>query len=199
MNFKSFATPISLLLVVTLFFAACTKEGPVGPAGPAGATGAAGPAGPAGAQGPKGDTGTANVIYSNWLDVAYTADTVHNGNVIDTIGYSAAITAARLTSTILSNGDVKVYLNAGTAASPLVIPLPVYEPFLVGIIINPYFQVGKINLIASDDAGTFTNTNGQKAWQYRYILIPGGTPSGRMAKINWNDYNAVKAYLGLKD
>ena len=32
----------------------------------------------------------------------------------------------------------------------------------------------------------------------RYILIPGGTHA-RMAKIDWNNYNEVKAYLGLKD
>ncbi len=39
----------------------------------------------------------------------------------------------------------------------------------------------------------------QSDYQYRYILIPGGT-SARMAKsINWNDYKAVQAYLGLKD
>ncbi|HET7896127.1 MAG TPA: hypothetical protein VFL47_00610, partial [Flavisolibacter sp.] len=95
-------------------------------------------------------------------------------------------------------GEVRVYLNAGTAASPAVVPLPL-DYFLFGLVLSPYYQVGKINLIASDDAGTFTNTAGQKAWQYRYILIPGGTPSGRVASINWNNYNEVKAYLGLKD
>ena len=55
-----------------LFFTACSKTGPTGPAGPAGQDGAAGAAGPAG---PKGDTGTANVIYSPWLDVTYKPDT----------------------------------------------------------------------------------------------------------------------------
>ena len=130
-------------------------------------------------------------------------DTVRNSSGaivrIDTIAYSANINATALTTNILSTGEIKVYLNAGTAAAPLVIPLPVYEPFLVGIIINTYFQIGKINLIATDDAGTFTTTNNQKAWQYRYILIPGGTATGRNASINWNDYNEVKTYLGLKD
>lgn len=195
MNFKTFIIPCSLLVAITLFFAACTKEGP---AGPAGAAGPAGPAGPVGAQGPKGDTGTANVIYSDWLDVSFTADTAHNGNVIDTIDYSAVINAPKLTDAILSNGAIKVYVNVGTAVSPAVAPLPL-DALLFQIIVSPIYQVGKINLIASDDASTFTTTSNQKAWQYRYILIPGGTPSSRMANINWNDYNAVKAYLGLND
>src|SRR4051812_48308804 len=66
------------LIAVTLLFAYC-KKGDTGPAGPAGANGAAGTpgaAGPTGPQGAKGDTGTANVIYSQWLDVAYDADTL---------------------------------------------------------------------------------------------------------------------------
>jgi hypothetical protein len=40
---------------------------------------------------------------------------------------------------------------------------------------------------------------GQKYWQHRYILIPGGTPTGRYAKINWDNYAEVKAYLNLQD
>jgi hypothetical protein len=39
----------------------CTKQGPPGE------TGATGTWGPTGPQGPKGDTGTANVIYSQWV------------------------------------------------------------------------------------------------------------------------------------
>ncbi len=195
MNFRFFTISCSLLVVITLFFSACSKEGP---AGPAGAAGPAGPQGPAGSQGPKGDTGTANVIYSGWLDVAFKPDTVHTGNVIDTVGYFADINAPKLTNTILSNGEVKVYLNIGTSASMNVVPLPI-DALLFGVIVSPVFQVGKISLIASDDVSTFTSTGNQKSLQYRYILIPGGTPSGRYATINWNNYNEVKAYLGLND
>lgn len=197
MNFRLFTLPSIFLLALTLFFAACTKEGPAGPAGATGAAGPAGPTGPTGPQGPKGDTGTANVIYSGWLDVAFKPDTVQNGNVIDTVGYTAVINAPKLTNTILSNGEIKVYLNAGTAASPAVVPLPL-DFFLFGMVLSPVYQVGRITLIGSDDASTFT-TGGQKAWQYRYVLIPGGTPSGRHATVNWNNYNEVKAYLGLTD
>jgi hypothetical protein len=33
--------------------------------------------------------------------------------------------------------------------------------------------------------------------QYRYVLIPGGASVRR--NVNWNNYEEVKAYLGLKD
>ncbi len=54
-----------LMVAVIAIMASCSKEGDVGPQGPQGPTGANGANG---LQGPKGDTGTANVIYSNWID-----------------------------------------------------------------------------------------------------------------------------------
>jgi len=104
MKTKSSSTLLASLVVITLIFTQCQK-GDVGPAGPTG------PTGPAGSTGPKGDSGTANVIYSPWLDVAYAADTIHSGAIIDTIGFYATITAAKLTNAILTSGEIKVYLN----------------------------------------------------------------------------------------
>lgn len=188
MNLRLLKLPCLLMLAATALFTACQKEGPAGPAG------ATGPAGPAGPTGPKGDTGVANVIYSAWLDVPFTAE-VDQG---DTLGFNATINATKLTAAILNNGDVKVYVNLGTTANPAVAPLPL-DALLFGVLISPYFQVGKINLIASENVSTQTVAGGQKTLQYRYILIPGGTASGRMMNINWNNYAEVKAYLGLKD
>src|SRR6188474_3576626 len=101
MKTKSSSTLLASLVLITLIFTQCQK-GDVGPAGPAGP---AGPGGPAGSTGPKGDTGTANVIYSPWLDVTYAADTIHNGSVIDTLWWLAHITANKLTQTILDRGE----------------------------------------------------------------------------------------------
>jgi hypothetical protein len=48
--------------------------------------------------------------------------------------------------------------------------------------------------------------NGHNYYQFRYIIIPGGTTALPVSvngmksnTIDWNDYNQVKAYLGLKD
>jgi len=192
------------LIVMTLFFS-CQKgdTGPAGPAGPtgaAGANGANGAAGAAGAQGPKGDTGTANVVYSDWLDVTFEpADA-------DTTAWIAEIDAPKLVDSILDKGAIKVYFNAGSDStdSQVVMALPIYEPFLLGAIINPYFTKQTITLISTGDVSSFID-NGNHYFQFRYILIPGGVHAGRATNgnaiktINWNDYKQVKEYLHLKD
>jgi hypothetical protein len=198
MKAKSSLTLLASLVLITFIFTQCQK-GDVGPAGPAGPTG---PAGASGSTGPKGDTGTANVIYSPWLDVTYQGlDTVHNNDgTIDTVLWGASITANKLTQAILDKGEIKVYFNWGTQANPDIAPLPILDPFFTGVIINPEFLVQKIDLYANLNASTFTNQQGQKQLQYRYILIPGSV-AGRLSKpaVDWNNYNAVKAYLGLTD
>ncbi|HEY5967908.1 MAG TPA: hypothetical protein VIU35_08005 [Chitinophagaceae bacterium] len=200
MKAKSSLTLLASLVLITFIFTQCQK-GDVGPAGPAGPTGTAGAAGPAGATGPKGDTGTANVIYSPWLDVTYTADTIHNDPPdppIDTIGFYATIAAPKLTNAILNTGEIKVYLNIGTPTVPDIVPLPYFDIYSL-ININPDYSLQEIFLYSNIDASTVT-ISGVKRLQYRYILIPGSVP-GRLSKpaVDWNNYNEVKAYLGLTD
>jgi hypothetical protein len=154
--------------------------------------------GATGSQGPKGDTGTANVIYSNWLDVTYAADTIHNGTTIDTIGFYANVAASKLDSSILARGEIKVYLNLGTSSDPTVVPLPYFDVY-TGVSISPAFQIQNIFLYADVDASTVTQ-NGSKYLQYRYILVPGSVPGNIIARPpNWNNYKEVQAYFGLKD
>jgi len=199
MKAKSSLSLLASLVLITFIFTQCQK-GDVGPAGPAGPAGSNGAAGPAGATGPKGDTGTANVIYSPWLDVTYAPDTVHIGSVIDTVAWTASITATKLTQTILDRGEMKVYFNWGTQTTPDVAPLPLFDIFFTnGLIINPEFLLQRIDLFSNFNASTVTS-GGQKYFQYRYILIPGSV-AGRLSKpaVNWNNYNEVKAYLGLTD
>jgi hypothetical protein len=178
MKAKSSLTLLASLVLITFIFTQCQK-GDVGPAGPAGPTGSAGAAGSPGATGPKGDTGTANVI--------------------DTVLWGASITANKLTQPILDRGEIKVYMNWGTLTNPDIAPLPILDPFFTGLIINPEFLLQKIDLYSNFNASTVTQ-GGQKYLQYRYILIPGSV-AGRLSKpaVDWNNYNAVKAYLGLTD
>jgi hypothetical protein len=193
MKFRLFTLPCTLLVITALVFTACTKEGPVGPAG------ATGPEGPTGPQGPQGPQGSANVFYSDWLDVTF----VPQLNGTDTAAWLAEIAAPRLVDSILSKGEVHVYLNAGTAAEPAVVPLPL-DALYFQAILTPVFQAGKISLISSADLSSFTDTNNDKNLQYRYVIIPGGVAAaqgitGRNAKINWNNYDEVKTYLDLKN
>lgn len=184
--------PYILGMALITMIVSCGKEGP---AGPAGAAGPAGPAGPSGPAGPAGATGTANVIYSDWLDVPFQ---VIKNSAGDTLRWEGTINATKLDANILSKGEIKVFLNINTAATPNVIALPV-DAFVFGFIVSPIFQVGKITLIGDDDWGTDVNSNNQKVFQYRYILIPGGTTARTSNQIDWNDYKQVQKYLGLKD
>jgi hypothetical protein len=183
---------LAFVLFAAIFIVACKKgdTGPAGPAGPAGAAGAAG------AQGPKGDTGTANVIYSAWTDVTYTpiTDDTTNPGTIDTLAWGAVISAPKLTADILSKGEIKVYFNFGSTASPDVIPLPFIDFISTGWNIQVDLAVGNIYLTANQNFSTQTN-NGVKAGQYRYILIPGSVP----ASVNAKDYNSVKNYFKMPD
>ena len=180
----------AFLVIMAISFSSCSKEGPAGPQGEQGAQGAQGAQGP---QGPQGNPGAANVIYSGWLDVEYSAvDSDQDG---ETDIYLANIDAPDLTSDILSGGEIKVYLNFGTASDPYIISLP------YGYEIIPAFYLNTIELSAIDDYSTATE-DGQKYWQYRYILIPGETAASARksgAAVDWNDYNSVKKYLNLKD
>ena len=182
-----------VLFAITLFISSCAKKGDPGAEGPAGQNGAPGATGP---QGPKGDAGVTNVFYSDWLDVAFLPDTVHNGSAIDTLGFISNISAPKLDMDMLTKGEMRIYVNLNSAADPAVSPLPYVDVF-TGISIAPTFLTQTINLYSNIDASTLTQ-NGTKYLQYRYILIPGSTKATRKM-VDLNNYNEVKKFYGIKD
>jgi hypothetical protein len=165
-----------LVLLVSLLFTACKgKDGTNGTNGTNGANGA---------------PGTANVMYSAWLDVTFALNTT------DSL-YYATITAPKLVDSILQKGTVMTYVNAGTAAAPVIFPLP-YTDLVSFLFIDVAYTPGKINLSSDGNIST-TTSSGSKVQQYRYVIIPGGVATGRMATVDWKNYAAVKEYLGIKD
>ncbi len=180
----------ALLLLAALAFVSCSKSGD---AGPAGAAGPAGPAGPSGPAGGKGDPGTANVIYSGWLDVGFVKDSPPPN--IDTT-YYASLDAPKLDKNILTTGVVKVYVNLNNADDPVIMSLPYFDG---GLLINMVSYVGGIDISSNGNVGTLIDQNNVKYQQYRYVLIPGGAAARQSAGIDWNDYKQVKQYLKLKD
>ncbi|CAL1519877.1 hypothetical protein [Chitinophaga sp. MM2321] len=199
---KHFTRHIAYVLVATamLFYTACSKDGSQGPAGPpgeAGSAGANGAPGAAGAAGPKGDTGVANIIYSDWLDVGYLPDTTTANGPLDTLGWYSQVAAPKLSKTILSTGEVKVYWNLNTAADPIIVPLPYVSTYFENIQFAAMVQ--GIQFYSNFNAGTAQDQQGLKYGQYRYILIPGGVAARSAGGVDWKDYKQVKKYLGLKD
>ena len=177
----SFLFLSAFLVSASLMVTSCSKEGPEGPQGPQG---------PQGDKGDKGDPG-ANVTYSNWLNIAFEADTVHNGPDIDTTGWFSIIDAPKITAQILNQGAVKVYVNLNTPADPVIVSIPFLDQILA------FIYTGTIELSAVGNFSTFDAGGGVMVQQYRYIIIPGGLPA--RSAIDWDDYEQVKKYLKLKN
>lgn len=196
-----------LLLAFSLFVYSCQK-GDAGPAGPAGstgstgATGASGKDGKDGAPGAKGDTGTANVIYSAWLDLGFQPTTIEDPNdptLLDTTGYFAQITAPKLTSDILNMGEIKVYMNEYDPELELttVYPLP-FNDDSTKMTLSFYEQT--IRIKANKDLSTISYLpDPNKSYQFRYVLIPGGVLDKSSSKIDWNNYAQVQSFLGISN
>lgn len=179
MRKKTWVFPLIIVMAVGLF-TACQKEGSVG---------AAGPAGPAGPTGPAGPVGSANVIYSDWLDVVFSPN-------IDSSNWNAQIPAPKLDNEMLTQGEIRVYINFNSAADPVVFPLPYFDG---QVIINPVFYTDTIGLISTANASTQADSAGVKYLQYRYVLIPGGALATKPDNINLDNYADVKKYLKLKN
>jgi hypothetical protein len=165
---------LSFLLIASVFFFSCTKEGAQGPAGPAGATGATGAAGATGTTGATGATGTANVIYSNWATLTFAG----SGS-----SWSAQITAPGVTQDIMDNGVVRTYFKFGSSVYE-----GTYSNLSNGHSLYQYLNVGSINLVA-----TFNAT-----YPWRYVIIPGGVAS-RKIQPDFNDYHAVCKFYNIPE
>jgi hypothetical protein len=178
-----------LFLAAALLVTACKK----GDTGPAGEKGEKGDPGATGATGATGKTGTANVIYSAWQDVTF--------NQVDSFTAVGTITAPKIVDSIIQKGEVKVFWNVNTASSPTIVALPFHDDgvvFGISDLANiPLIKVGTIALYSNYNLSSRTNSSGEKVFQYRYIIIPGGVSA--RAAVNWNDYSQVQSYLGLKD
>ncbi|HEX6430844.1 MAG TPA: collagen-like protein, partial [Niastella sp.] len=152
------------MLAVALTITAC-KKGDTGPQGEKGDKGDTGSTGATGNTGTKGDPGTANVLYSPWLDLAYSLDAASGV-------FFTQITEPKVTDNLLSTGEIKVYINFGTPDNKVISPLPFVEG---DVQITPIYAESTIELDANVNASTVTSsTTGKKSRQYRYILIPGG-------------------------
>lgn len=175
--------PFYWMLAIALTFTACKK----GDTGPQGDKGDKGEKGDKGDKGNTGDKGSANVLYSSWKDLAFSLDTTFDV-------YFVNLPETKVTDSILSFGEIKVFVNLGTPTNKVISPLPYVEDFIQ---IRPFFRTGVIQIESNVNASSYTDTNGGKRLQYRYVIIPGG--AALRTGIDWNDYEQVKKALGLPD
>ena len=173
---KNLMHSLRFLMVILFVFIWSCKPGEVGPkgeTGTTGATGASGATGNAGATGAVGATGTANVIYSDWANVVFTGSGTN---------WTGKIIAPKITQEILDRGVVLTFFKFGGSTYS-----GEYQNGTAGIYC--YTDLGAINLKA-----TFSAT-----YPWRYVIIPGGVPSGRLQSIKGMSYEEIKILYNIPD
>ncbi|WP_110357857.1 collagen-like protein [Arenibacter sp. ARW7G5Y1] len=154
-----------MILMVSISIFSCSDgedgaDGINGADGVNGVDGVNGADGEDGEDGEQGVPGTANVIYSDWIDSPLDGD-------IPSSTANGSIDVAGLSQEIFDQGTVLVYGKAGT--------LNVFAlPFIGEAGVSYYYRLalGSINIrLASVDGSSIGNP---LFGQYRYVLIPGG-------------------------
>ncbi len=191
---------MALVLVIGLLTASCEPDEHIGPQGPQGEQGLQGAQGQEGPAGPQGQEGTANVLYSEWTEF----DLNNWSEFFSYFGQIRRIYTINIESVdadIIASGSVLVYVRFAGAFSSIQ-PLPVIGPITKNSedqILNYMIQTGEIvlsfhNLTNRDqDPGRIGSGN-----QYRYIIIPGGTPVFKSNALYLNDYPSVIKLFGIE-
>jgi hypothetical protein len=187
----------TLGLLTLLFVSLSACEGPTGPEGPIGMQGEQGEQGPEGEQGEQGEQGpegeqgepgTANVIYSDWMqlgDVSTEADTT----LVFRNYAMYNISAPDLSQEILDQGTIMVYYRL----SGLTLPLPLTLAGLSGSdasvsITFTIFEPEQITILSQQlDNTTFTLN---LSTEFRYVLIPGEEPAESLMELLY-DYDRM--------
>ncbi len=181
-NVLSIKTVLIMALSMALVTSCSSEDGEDGATGPQGEQGPAGPAGPQGeqgeqgAQGEQGEPGTANVIYSEWVDTEL-------GNSIVSTSASFDIEAPEIGPDMLNFGTILVYGRRIELPGDgnIVYPLPIV--FGAARQQSYYFRAQSDEIIITVVANEEGESVGDGSFleQYRYVLIPGGvSTSGKL-------------------
>lgn len=180
----------TIIISFTFILVGISCEGPTGSDGPQGAQGEQGAEGP---QGEQGEPGTANVIYSDWMNVTW--------NYSDETTYKQMyIKEPRVVDEdFLASGTLLMYFKIETLAGLAISPFPYtagndHLRFLIGNIPSENVEGIVVQLMAIDGS-TAVQTDWDD-YQFRYVMIPGGVPAKMKADFI-KDYEAVKEYYGI--
>lgn len=179
-----------LVLVLIGILGAC--KGPQGDTGPQGAAGSAGAAGAIGPAGPQGATGSASLIVSSWTMVSASAWKSDN----DPLYFYTTFEDKNITQAILDKGFVMAYYRNPTQPG-VVISLPSTTKIVsIGYLMRLDQGRGLIYF----DLSFFQPRNVPIDFNLdvRWVIVP-PNPGGRLATLDWTNYNAVKQALNLPD
>jgi hypothetical protein len=182
------------LFVGTYFYGCKGADGAVGPAGPTGPTSAGTPgvAGAAGTQGPKGDTGAAGAQGVAGQNGNADVRQVTYGPRIHYGGTLTFKLTSNFTKEIVEKSIILIYIKSSGG----------YWYSIPGYTAGGENQY-RVFIDSNDLAVNVPRVTGTGAdvWEVTRILaVPANVlTNGRLANIDYKDYNAVKAAFNLKD
>lgn len=154
----------TFLSAIVIFSLSACSDGDPGPIGPQGEQGTQGPGGE------KGDPGTANVIYSEWMDIEWNGTNESNYKTMN-------IPEPVVTTEFLEKGGMSLFfLRVVSGDVTLVVPIP-YEQ--AGVYLTSVAQIkageSAVGLMAMTHDGSPFSEDMFEGVEIRYVLIPGGT------------------------
>lgn len=141
-------------------------------------------------KGDKGDPGTANVLYSAW----FTPGTYKKDTVFGSWGFSYTLPVPTITQTVLDTGSVLVFgkllgYNPVAWPSNQVAQLPISVNYVQGgqqmDVWSALISPGNLRIRFVNNNNIYTSI--ANAHQFRYIIIPGGAPTGRRAQLTYSE------------
>ncbi|WP_109301561.1 hypothetical protein [Aquimarina sp. AU474] len=174
------STRLIIILILSILITSCEGE-----------DGEIGPEGLQGEQGLPGETGTANVIYSEWIDTEF-------GDNITNINVAFEFDAPEINTNILNSGTILVYGRTFDTTNGV----RVYQlPLTVGVgssRLSYLFIVstGKIEIRINSSEVIGNNDFIQ---QYRYVIIPGGESATSSVNHSKMSYQEIANKFTIKD
>lgn len=147
-------------------------------------------------QGATGPAGTANVIYSNWDTLKYKWDSTRA--LITDVGtaFYNKIDVDLIDSSILKQGDVKVFMRGGVVddTNIYILPRVFRSEDYTNFILNAKKIILYNQLVGQNHAPQFPWNRSAK---FRYIIIPGGKLT--TTRTQTEDYYSLCKRLGIPE
>tara|TARA_R110002167_G_scaffold115853_15_gene290516 strand:- start:6080 stop:6691 length:612 start_codon:yes stop_codon:yes gene_type:complete len=188
------------LFLMVMAITSCSKEaGEQGIQGSQGIPGEQGIQGAQGIQGEQGDTGTANVMYSDWIP--------QDWNFSDGTTYkSMLVEDPNLNLDFLANGGFVLGFFRYQDNVPYTLPYQSFSRNTIRSFTPVHFSEGgnvRFNIGSTDDTAlTDDDVNGVGAGisaEYKYVLIPGGVPltTGKGGAVAWEKLSYAEVCKAL--
>lgn len=172
---KNILNIASVILFSLLIAVSCKKS-----AGPKGDTGATGAQGPAGSASSNMQVQTFTTSTSSWTSYNWPYEYVET-----------VLSVPAITSTVVSNGDVRVYVLDPSGTSWMGMPYS-----FLAYQYNYKYKTGQVIIDYTIYTGGAPVNPG--AQQFKVVIVPPGLTK-KNPNINWNNYNEVKSKLNLLD